>query len=44
MQTSSPLAPPPLTGMSEEVYLQHMANIGVAPSQWVSEDDLQLEK
>jgi hypothetical protein len=30
--------------MSKEVYLQHMANIGVAPSQWVPEEDLQLEQ
>jgi hypothetical protein len=31
--------------MSKEVYLQHMANIGVAQlQQWVSEEDLQLEQ
>jgi hypothetical protein len=42
---SAPLAPPPLTGMSEGVYLRHMANIGVVPKQqWVSGEDLQLEK
>ena len=42
---SAPLAPPPLTGMSEEVYFRHMANIGVVPKQqWVSGEDLQLEK
>jgi len=42
---SAPLAPPPLTSMSEEVYLRHMANIGVVPKQqWVSGEDLQLEK
>jgi hypothetical protein len=42
---SAPLAPPPLIGMGEEVYLRHMANIGVVPKQqWVSGEDLQLEK